>query len=403
VQNQVNSIKSFFFQYTFLIIMTTSGFISIALFMNKGEAKFAEYALEGLFLTYSSLAIWWAKRNEFLASITFVRWTCLGYLGLSYIYAVQIKGANVEDFLLIYKSFIYLFFLSLLAGKKLMTYEGTNRLFFILLGLFFIKYVAMIVVKGDDRPILYMENNFELMLLYALFLIRYTVTKEKAMMLLGLVGLITILSLSRSCLLMFSVLVIFVFYDSYKKTRVFIIPGAILILGGVILFIFSQRDSSLEDIDRFKFMLVWWSQVKDWSLFEWLFGAPRITNLTPNACMFFMHWYDTLFSRSGNGTCYSVVFHSFLLRAIYDHGILGLVFIIFASYKLLTVSGVKKIVAWVFVTIVIINGLSVSSFNNLFFAISTVFLMATNTVFANLVSDEIDEEKEEEFVPKQLV
>jgi hypothetical protein len=374
--------------------MTVSGLISIALLMNKGQAKFAEYALEAVFLSYSSLALWWAKRNEFVLSIAFIRWGCLIYLGLSYIYAVDMKGADLQDFLLIYKSFVYLFFLSLLAGKKLMTYEGTNKLLFILLGLFFVKYVAMIAVKGEDRPILYMENNFELMLLYALFLVRYTVTKKNALLVLGFVGLITILSLSRSSLLMYSVLVLFVFYNSYEKIRVFIIPAAILLLGGVILFIFSQRDSSIEDIDRFKFMMVWWSQVKDWNLFEWLFGAPRITNLSAPACRFFYLWHDTLFSRSGNGTCYSVVFHSFLLRAIFDHGILGLVFIIFAAYKILVVSGVRKGVAVVFVSIVIINGLSVSSFNNLFYAVSTVFLMATNTEFSdNETEDKLIEEE----------
>jgi hypothetical protein len=374
--------------------MTVSGLISIALLMNKGQAKFAEYALEAVFLSYSSLALWWAKRNEFVFSIAFIRWGCLIYLGLSYIYAVDMKGADLQDFLLIYKSFVYLFFLSLLAGKKLMTYEGTNKLLFILLGLFFVKYVAMIAVKGEDRPILYMENNFELMLLYALFLVRYTVTKKNALLVLGFVGLITILSLSRSSLLMYSVLVLFVFYNSYEKIRVFIIPAAILLLGGMILFIFSQRDSSIEDIDRFKFMMVWWSQVKDWNLFEWLFGAPRITNLSAPACRFFYLWHDTLFSRSGNGTCYSVVFHSFLLRAIFDHGILGLVFIIFAAYKILVVSGVRKGVAVVFVSIVIINGLSVSSFNNLFYAVSTVFLMATNTEFSdNETEDKLIEEE----------
>jgi hypothetical protein len=103
-----------------------------------------------------------------------------------------------------------------------------------------------------------------------------------------------------------------------------------------------------------------------------------------------------LFSRSGNGTCYSVVFHSFLLRAIFDHGILGLVFIIFSAYKLLVVSGVRKGAAVVFVAIVIINGLSVSSFNNLFYAVSTVFLMATNTEFP-------EEETEDELIEEEVL
>ncbi len=380
--------------------MTISGLISIALFMTKRDAKFAEYAMEGLFLCYASLAMWWARKNEFFASIAFVRWASIGYLVLSYIYAVEMRGANAEDFLLIYKCFIYLFFLSFVAGKKLMTFEATNRLLFVLMGLFFVKYVAMIVVKGDDRPILYMENNFELMLLYALYLIRFTVTKKNALPILGFIGLITILSLSRSSLLMYCVVVLYAFAELYKKLRVFILPAAIVLLGGVIMLIFSQRDSSIEEIDRFKFMMVWWSQVKDWDLYQWLVGAPRITNLSPGACRFFYHWIDSLFSRSGNGTCYSVVFHSFLLRAIFDHGILGLVFIIFAAYKLLAVNGVRRDVAWVFVSLVIINGLSVSSFNNLFYAMSTVFLMTTNTEFPDQKVDE--EVSEEELLEEEL-
>jgi hypothetical protein len=380
VQNQVKSIKSFFFQQIFVIILSASALISIALFMTKSEARFAEYALEGLFIIYSSLAFWWAKKNATFTSIIFVRLFCLLYLTFSYIYAVYFNGANVEDFLLIYKSFVYLFFLTFLSGKKLMTFEGTNKLFLLMLALFFIKYLAMIVIKGNHRPILYMENNFELMFIYVLYLIRYVVNKEKFLIMLGLVGLITILSLSRSSLLMYSILVLFVFYDSFKKTRVFIIPGAIVILGGIVYYIFSERSSSIEDIDRFRFMIVWWSQVKNWNLLEWLVGSPRITPLSPTACRFFSFW-AAMFSRSGNGTCYSVVFHSFLLRVIFDHGLLGLVFIVFASYKLLVLNGVRKDVTWVFITIVIINGLSVSSFNNLFFAVSTVFLMVTNTEF----------------------
>ena len=281
-----------------------------------------------------------------------------------------------------------------------MTYEATNRLLFVLLGLYFVKYIAMIVIKGAGRPILYMENNFELMLLYALYLIRFKVTKKYALQILGFIGLITILSLSRSSLLMYCVVVLYAISELYRKARVFILPGAIVMLGGVILFIFGQRDSSIEEIDRYKFMLVWWSQVKDWNIFQWLVGAPRITNLSTGACRFFYIWTDTLFSRSGNGTCYSVVFHSFLLRAIFDHGILGLAFIIFAAYKLLAVSGVRRDIAWVFVALVIINGLSVSSFNNLFYAISTVFLMITNTEFPDEEEDE--ETAEEELLEEEL-
>jgi hypothetical protein len=380
VQTQVNNIKAIFFKHFFVLALSILGLISLALLLTKHEAEFTVLILEGVFMGYAFMAYWWQKKSAGIKSIVFVRWACFFYFAASYIYAVDFQKADPLDFLLIYKSFIYIFFLTFLSGKSLMTFEGANRMFFISLALFFLKYTFAILIRHADRPILYMENNFELMFVYALYLIRYVINKEKFLLLLGFVGLITILSLSRSSLLMYSVLVLFVIYDSFKKTRVFIIPGAVLVLGVVVSMIFAQRSSSLEDVDRYRFMLVWWSQVKDWDFFQWMVGAPRISRLSEAACSY-MSYFKMMFSYSGDGTCYSVVLHSFLLRVVYDHGILGLVFIIYACYNLLVRSGIRKDVTWVFITIVIINGLSVSSFNNLFFAISMVFLMATNLKF----------------------
>ena len=238
----------------------------------------------------------------------------------------------------------------------------------------------MILVMHDDRPLMFMENNFELMFIYALYLVRYSVTKTRCFQLLGLVGLITILSLSRSSLLMYSVLVLFVIYDSFKKTRIFFIPGAVLLLGGIIYYVFSQRSSSLEDIDRYRFMLVWWSNVMDWPFWQWLVGAERITPLSVESCST-MSYFVNLFSYDQDGTCYSVILHSFIFRIIYDHGILGLIFVIGTTYILLIKNNVKTLISVTFIAIVLLNGLSVSSFNNLFFAISMLFLMSTNIEF----------------------
>jgi len=389
IYKQVRSLKSFFFQNIFIFTIIFLGLISIALLWTKRQAEVAEYTLEALFMIYAFLGFWWTKRQKIIPSILFIRYFSILYLVLSYLYAVSYKGANVQDFLLIYKFVIYLFFLTFLTGKELMTFQGTNRLFFVVLGLFFTKYLAAIVVMHENRPILYMENNFELMFVYALYLVRYSVTREKALLILAFVGLITILSLSRSSLLMYSVLVLFVFYDLFERTRVFIIPGAILVLGVVAYVVFSQRSDSLEDVDRYRFMLVWWTQVKDWNIFEWLLGAPRVSRLSGGACSY-MNYFKMMFSRSGDGTCYSVVLHSFLLRVIYDHGLLVLFFIVYSCYKLLVKSGVRKDVSLVFISIVLINGLSVSSFNNLFFAVSMVFLMTTNLRF---LEPEENEEK----------
>ena len=387
IYRQVKNLKSLFFQNFFVATLVILGCISTGLLLTKHQADFSVYVLEATFMIYAALGFWWSKKNPAIPVIIAIRWSSFLYILFSYIYAVGWQGANVLDFLLIYKCFVYLFFLTFLVGKQFMSFVTTNRALVIIFSLFFLKYLFAIVIRGHPRPILYMENNFELMFVYALYLIRYMVTKEKYLYWLAFAGLITILSLSRSSLLMYSVLVLFVIYDSFKKTRVFIIPGALMVLGIAVYMIFSARSDSIEDVDRYRFMLVWWSQVKDWDLFSWLFGSPRISRLSSGACSY-MNYFKMMFSKSGDGTCYSVVLHSFLLRIIYDHGILGLVFVIFAVYQCLVKSGIRRDVILVFITIVIINGLSVSSFNNLFFAISMVFLMTTNITFPEDAEDD---------------
>lgn len=387
MQAQARSIKSLFFKNVFVLSLTALGLISLALLLTRHQAEFAVAILEGLLMGYAVAAYLWT-RNERITAVVAIRWSSFLYLVFSYLYAVSYRHANVLDFLMIYKSFVYLFFLTFLANKKLMPFLTVNWLGLAMFALFMLKYILLIGLGIEPRPILFMENNFELMFIYTLYLIRYGVNKEKYLHLLLVVGLITLLSLSRASLLMYSVLVLFVIYDSFKKTRVFIIPAAALILAALAYYIFSQRSKSLEDIDRFRFMLVWWSNVKDWSFWQWLVGAERVTPLSEYSCHV-MSYFKNLFSFSKNGTCYSVILHSFLFRVLYDHGILGLIYIIYATYALLRKSRLRTDITLVFIAIVLINGLSVSSFNNLFFAISMVFLMCTNLDFP-------DEEGEED-------
>jgi hypothetical protein len=345
----------------------------------KNEAEFTASILEGFFPFFALIAFLWTN-NKYFRKIVLIRWAIVLYIILSFFYAVLYKQANILDFLLIYKSFIYLFFLSLLVDKRLIPFLTTCRLFDILLGIFFIKYTISVVLGLNSRPTVFVENNFELMLLYALYLLRYSVTKEDSLQYLFIVGVITLMSLSRSSLLMYSALALYVVYTSFKKTRVFIIPGAMLFLGAIVYYIFSERNSSLESVDRYKFLMVFWDNVKDWNFLQWLVGAERISPLNEYAQRV-MNYFIRLYSYSKDGTAYSVVLHSFLMRVIYDHGVLGLIFILYTTYTLLRINGVARQISFVFIVIVLINGLSVSSFNNLFFALSMVFLMNTNIRF----------------------
>lgn len=373
--------KNFFFKRLFLVTMILLGLVSLFLLMGKDRTGPILNSLEGLFIVYCGGAYLWATSNK-IPSIIAIRWSIAIYFLLSLAYAVGYLGANILDFLMIYKSFVYLYLLSFLADKRLMTAKLVLKFYDLLLILFFVKYLVIVGLGISTRPVVYEENNFELMLLYALYLVRYSITKEKYMLYLIVVGMITLISLSRSSLGTYSVLALYVCYNSFKRTWVFILPVAFMVLSAVIIYVFAQRSSSLEDIDRYRFMLVFWGEVKDWNVLQWLVGAERITPLSFAACDTMSFW-NGLFSYSGDGTCYSVILHSFLLRVILDHGILGLIFIVYATYQLMEKSNVNKLHIIVFLAIVILNGLSVSSFNNLFFALSMVFLMTTNRFLDN--------------------
>ncbi|WP_442589224.1 hypothetical protein ACSBL2_24715 [Pedobacter sp. AW31-3R] len=391
MQKERQTVKSFFFKNFFVLCLVILGLTSLCLLLDHHQSEFTVSVLEVTFMFYAVASYLWTRGTDSPLMIT-IRWSSFFYVVISYVYAVVYKERNVLDFIMIYKCFFYLFFLTFLSGKTLIAFKTTNWMFIILLGLFILKYVALIVIMKEDRPTLYMENNFELMLIYALFLVRYSATKGKYLHFLGLVGLITILSLSRASLLMYSVIVLFVIYDSFKKTRVFFIPGAIMVLGAVVYYIFTQRDANLEEVDRYKFMLVWWSNIHDWNILQWLVGAERITPLSAYSCRV-MGYFVNLFSYAHDGSCYSVVLHSFLFRIIYDHGLLGLVFVVGSTWALMAKNKVAPKIILVFITIVLINGLSVSSFNNLFFAISMVFLMTTNMEFPK--EEEAQEQIEE--------
>jgi hypothetical protein len=346
--------RAFIFTKLFIIVMGGMGIISLALLLVRKQADPMLTGLESLLVVYCGAAFLWA-RSKRIDSVMILQGSLALYLICSWLYAVVYRQANVLDFLMIYKSFVYLFLLTFLTDKRLMTARSVVNFY----------------------TIVYEENNFELMLLYALFLVRYSITSERYLLIMAVLAVITLLSLSRSSLLMYSVLVLYVFIKSFPKTWVFMVPVASVILGLAIYYIFSQRSGSLEEIDRYKFMLVFWSEVKGWNAWQWLAGNERITPLSYYSCAD-MSYFKRLFSYSGDGTCYSVVLHSFLLRVILDHGLLGLVFIIYATWLMLRKSGMQKDAILVFIAIVVINGLSVSSFNNLFFAISMVFLMTTN-------------------------
>jgi hypothetical protein len=299
----------------------------------------------------------------------------LVYIYFSYLYAVLYNHVHILDFLLAFKAFIYLMALSLIINKKVFNTKIMLTFISLMYVLFLIKYLYLIVVHSNPRPTVYIENNFELMFLCTLYLIRFQITKKNQIYYLLLLGVIIFLSFSRSAILMYAVIFLFVINRSIKKHRIIFFAGGIILIVSLVLYIFFTRGNKIEEMDRYIFLQAFFYETREWDFFQYMLGAPRITRLshyTYNA----LSYYEGLLDHTGTG-CYAAMFHSYLLRVVFDHGILGLFAITFFTYKILAMSGVKRQNSWIFIGIVLLNGLSVSSFNSVFFAFSMVFIMGT--------------------------
>jgi hypothetical protein len=299
------------------------------------------------------------------------------YVLVSYVNAVVVKNAHILDFLLIYKFFIYVIPISFLTGKGIIEKSFFIKYFNFLVWAFILKYLISLFFFNDLRPILFHENNYELMFLSMLFYLKYvlkgyhsTVTDQ------FLLVAIFVLSGSRSALF----ILLFVLFIVNKKIilkKLHIIAPIAILLILLVIQVFIDRmygNFDIMSIDRIRFFLLFLEETKTWGFIDYFIGANRITALSQETCNSLI-WWDTLFSYSGNGTCYSVILHSFIFRVIFDHGFLGLFFMMYIIYRAITVSGFSSKNALTLTIIVLINGLSVSSFNSIYFIIGLVFFL----------------------------
>ncbi len=298
------------------------------------------------------------------------------YVLLSILYSVYFKKDNILDFLLVYKIFFYLFLISFLVGKKFLSAQKYLGFFKVILFCFLFKYLTSILIFNNPRPIFFYENNYELMFLSLLFYLYYVIKGKVDFLYQVVLGLIFLLSGSRSGILILFFVLAVVNHKILVK-RIFVIVPVFLTLIILAIYIFKQRAGGtfdIESIDRFRFFMVFYNEIKDWSVLDFLIGSERISELKEESCMK-LAYYKSLFSYNNDGSCYSVILHSYLLRVIYDHGFLGLAYIITFIYKLVRASGYSYRNAIAILGIVIINGISVSSFNSIYFILGFVFFL----------------------------
>lgn len=278
------------------------------------------------------------------------------------IYMALEKNINFSDFSTAYMVFFYLLLIPYFINSNLFGVKFIKTFFSILLIFFLLKYSLSIILGTMHRPGVFLENNFELIFLTIVFLAYFELNgKIENYKLITLLS-IFLLSGSRSgmAMLIFAIIIIF-WKKSYFKSKY--IPLYFLSIVGVYLLYQNlyNRLADYESIDRYNFLNHFLYEIRNWNLFQYLFGNPTLTSLSYSSCRD-LSYYDTLFSRSGE--CYSVVFHSYHLRMIFDHGIIGLFFTFYFVIKTILFSKIHYNYLIAIIGIFLLNGFSVSSLNS---------------------------------------
>jgi hypothetical protein len=288
------------------------------------------------------------------------------------------RGVHILDFLLAYKAFVYVLLLSFFVNKRIFDESFVRRLYLVVISMLAAKYVVVRVALGvAERPGLLAENNFELMLPLMLF-ISLTELRRGAMTWWGLVGLLTVfvLSGSRSGLAALAfVICILGLRRAGLKSIVYLAIGSVVAVVAVVVFLSRLGTLSVTDIDRVQFAIIFAQNIASWNLIEYLTGTPPVSALDTASCAQ-LAYYKELFSFAGDGRCYSVILHSFVLRVIFDHGLLGLFALLSWVWFALRVSGSPRPVALGVVGAFVLNGLSVSSLSSIFAAFPLAILLA---------------------------
>ncbi|HDS1653684.1 TPA: hypothetical protein QEL76_001603 [Stenotrophomonas maltophilia] len=284
------------------------------------------------------------------------------------------KPAHPLDFAQAYKAFFYVIPLCLFYKSDVFSRKVAVRVLKFLLVAFLIKYSYSIVMnftpRMGSRPGIYVENNFELIfIILYFFVVRGDLGRRMTYWFLVLLAIVA-LSGSRSSVLALLVL----FYGLYLNRlslKTFFYFAGMLALGAVAAAIFFLRSEGggVESIDRYNFMMVFVNEVSSWPSWKFLVGSMPLTPLSSAACGR-LAFYDDLFSFAGDGRCYSVILHSYFLRVVFDHGIIGLAFLLWFMWRALRNSGYSKNDVAVFIGIVCSSALSVSAMNSVFVALA---------------------------------
>src|SRR5699024_10128365 len=113
-------------------------------------------------------------------------------------------------------------------------------------------------------------------------------------------------------------------------------------------------------------------------LSAWIFGTAPMTPLSTQTCAA-LDFYSELFSAAQDGSCYSVILHSFALRVLYDAGLIGALLVLLVPIAVMLRAGVPMILTLTLSAIAVANSLSVSGLNNPYVALPILLAILLGT------------------------
>lgn len=325
----------------------------------------AEMVLEVAFFIAAALAFR-GKISKYALSFSII---AVSYLIISYMLMEVFNRTSWYDFALAYKSYFYIPFLCIFADNATVSKDFFVKIYKFILLFMFVKYLYAKVLglgeMGGLRPGLYGENNYELMFVLILYPIFHVYVQKKSLYFILLL-LILVMSESRSAMLSLLLVYVCLYLRRLTFKTIFLLLFFGMVCGSAI-YVFMERSSGLgiEGVDRYHFLIIFLREIKTWNFFNYLFGTFPLTPLSNISCSE-LSFYHTLFSHEGNGKCYSVILHSFDLRAVFDYGIIGFAFLIYFVRDSLRRVGIPLRIQLSIVGVILVNGLSVSALNSVF-------------------------------------
>jgi len=363
-----------YFKTFYLIILL----LSFSSFFSWGKANLlpATAIFDGLILLAVLLTKPVFKDRKFAVIFYFL----ISYIALSFIYSVIFKADHLLDFLLSYKVFFYLAIVTMFFGKNIVTPKHFSTLFKTLLIVFTLKYFVSVVFSlSESRPIVFRENNFELLFIALLFYLQYKIRGYiKPWEWLSIVT-VFILSGSKSAIPIFIFVAACVLFQKVTFRKFIVVVPLLLLLCGAFfsLLLSKYGETGLSGIDRLAFLRVFIVEMTESTWTGILLGKERISPLLSSSCQS-LYFYQGLFSYNNDGTCYSPILHAYILRVIIDHGIIGMLTVFWITHLLLIKSGYSTKDSFVFNFVLFLNGLSVSGYNSGFYALSMILYMGIN-------------------------